>query len=395
VIKRRLAVLCTHPIQYYSPWFAHMADQIDVHVYYAHRQTAQGQAAAGFSTAFDWDLPLLEGYTSTFLNNVAKAPSIQQFFGCNTPEIGQLLHQGGYDALLMFGWNKLSFLQAWRGARAAGIPVMIRLDSQLGSMRSALKLAFKRPLYSFVLPRAAHYLSPGERSDSYLRHYNVPDRRIHRVPHMVDVERFAQGTKEAIASGAAAALRKEYGARPDETIFLTVGKLIHKKRPTLVLEALNRMGRNQGATLWIIGDGPLEKEIDEKIINQKLNVKRLGFINQTELPRYYAAADCLILPSDGNETWGLVVNEAQACGLPAIVSNEAGCAPELIKEGVTGWILHQPNPTALAELLTHVKSHLSSIDREAISEYAKSSSYHVGTEKLISAISQIKKEQCH
>ena len=67
-----LAVLATHPIQYYSPWFAHMATDVDLHVYYAYRQTPEGQAAAGFSTAFDWDLPLLDGYESTFLNNVAK-----------------------------------------------------------------------------------------------------------------------------------------------------------------------------------------------------------------------------------------------------------------------------------------------------------------------------------
>ncbi len=390
----RLAILSTHPIQYYSPWFAHMADHIDLHVYYAHQQTPEGQSAAGFSTAFDWDLPLLEGYRSTFLKNVARYPSLQSFLGCDTPEILHRLRTDKYDALLMFGWNKLSFLQGLFGARAAKIPVLIRLDSQLESRRGALKRSIKKPLYSFVLPRAAHYLSPGERSDAYLRHYCVPDRRIHRVPHMVDVERFAEGAQEAKASGAAEALREKYGAKPDDTIFLTVGKLIPKKRHTLILEALGLVGKGAGVTLWMIGDGPLEKEIDDKIINQKLNVKRLGFINQTELPRYYAAADCLILPSDGDETWGLVVNEAQACGLPAIVSNEAGCAPELIIEGVTGWTLHQPNPTALAELLTHVRSNVRGINRQIISEYANNSSYHIGTTKLISAISQIKKDEC-
>ena len=62
----------------------------------------------------------------------------------------------------------------------------------------------------------------------------------------------------------------------------------------------------------------------------------LGFRNQTELPGLYAAADVLVLPSDGDETWGLVVNEAFACGLPAVVSDAVGCGPDLVEEGATG-----------------------------------------------------------
>ena len=63
-----------------------------------------------------------------------------------------------------------------------------------------------------------------------------------------------------------------------------------------------------------------------------------GFLNQTEMPNAYAAADCLVLPSDFGETWGLVVNEAMVCGLPAIVSDRVGCGPDLVQDGVTGAI---------------------------------------------------------
>lgn len=363
-----------------------MAGQLDVHVYYAHRQTAQGQAAAGFSTAFDWDLPLLEGYRSTFLTNVAKAPSIQRFFGCNTPDIGQQLQNGGYDALLMFGWNKLCFLQAWYGARAAGIPVLIRLDSQLGSKRSALKLALKRPIYNFILPRAANYLSPGVRSDAYLRHYGVAQHRIHRIPHMIDVERFARAANEARASGAARALREKNGVRPDETVFLTVGKLIAKKRPMLMLDAMQQLGPDAKATVWMIGDGPLEDEIDARVAAQGLKVRRLGFVNQTELPAYYAAANCLALPSNADETWGLVVNEAQACGLPAIVSHEAGCAPQLIEDGVTGWQLREPSAASLVETMRGAMRLADSLSREPILAKAQMSSFEEGTRLLIQVL---------
>ena len=61
-----------------------------------------------------------------------------------------------------------------------------------------------------------------------------------------------------------------------------------------------------------------------------------GFLNQSEIPLAYAAADALVLPSDAGETWGLVVNEAMACGRPAIVSDRVGCREDLVLEGETG-----------------------------------------------------------
>ncbi|QYJ00068.1 glycosyltransferase family 4 protein [Thalassovita mediterranea] len=384
-----LAILATHPIQYYSPWFAHLARHMNLHVYYAFRQTPEGQAAAGFKTAFDWDLDLLEGYESTFLDNVSKQPGVGSFCGCDTPEIASRLRAGSYDALLMFGWNKLSFIQAWLAALRIGIPVLIRLDSQLGSSRSSLKRALKRPIYSMVLPTAAHYLSPGERSDTYLRHYGVPHRRIHRVPHMIDVDRFAAGAQAAHRSGAAADLRQRHGASPNSTVFLTVGKLIAKKRPMLALQAFSRLPQDSGAILWMIGDGPMESEIDARIKAEGLNVKRLGFVNQTELPAHYASADCLLLPSDANETWGLVVNEAQACGLPSIVSEEAGCAPELIEDGITGWTLRTSDPDELANLMQRMIEKRGDPNWSSIESRSQSSSYNEGTHLLTQIIHRI------
>ena len=94
-----------------------------------------------------------------------------------------------------------------------------------------------------------------------------------------------------------------------------------------------------------------------EIRNQKSSISHLptasfaGFLNQSELPAAYTAADVLVLPSDGGETWGLVVNEAMACGLPAIVSDAVGCAPDLIEEGKTGFTHPMGDSAALAQCL--------------------------------------------
>src|SRR4029077_19922149 len=82
-----------------------------------------------------------------------------------------------------------------------------------------------------------------------------------------------------------------------------------------------------------------------------LPVSFAGFLNQTELTRAYAAGDCLVLPSDYGETWGLVVNEAMVCGLPAIVSDRVGCGPDLVEPGVTGAIFPFGDVQLLAQRL--------------------------------------------
>lgn len=384
----RLGVLLTHPVQYYSPWFRALAARSRLTVYYAHQQTAEGQARAGFSKGFEWDVPLLDGYDWQWLNNVSKRPGLTHFDGCDTPEIADIIRRERFDAFLMFGWNRKSMLQAGWAARRAGTPLLIRLDSNLLAPRSRLKSAVKRPAYSAILPRAGHYLSPGIRTDAYLRHYAVPASRIHRLAHMVDTVRFASGAEEARHDGAPTALRAAHGARADDTVLMFVGKLIPRKRPRLLLEALQHLRRTDpavagGVRLWLVGDGPQREELEAFARDQNLPVSFLGFVNQSGLPTAYAAADCLVLPSDGQETWGLVVNEAFACGLPAIVSAEAGCAPELLIEGRTGWLMRRPEVDHLATLFATAAVGARGLPRAELARLSLECGYDAGVEALI------------
>jgi glycosyltransferase involved in cell wall biosynthesis len=115
---------------------------------------------------------------------------------------------------------------------------------------------------------------------------------------------------------------------------LFVGKFEEKKRPFDFLRALEAAD-GEGI---MAGDGALKAKCEKYAREKGLNVKFSGFVNQSGMPAVYASADVLVLPSDARETWGLVVNEAMACGLPAVVSNEAGCAPDLVREGRTGYV---------------------------------------------------------
>ena len=103
-------------------------------------------------------------------------------------------------------------------------------------------------------------------------------------------------------------------------------------------------------TCLYIGSGVLENDIKAYATELKIDINILGFKNQSELPLYYSIADLLIVPSE-SETWGLVVNEALACGLRVVVSSEVGCAPDLIEDKITGMVYEKGNTKNLADAI--------------------------------------------
>jgi Glycosyl transferases group 1 len=114
--------------------------------------------------------------------------------------------------------------------------------------------------------------------------------------------------------------------------------------------------RSQGvpAEVLVAGSGPLEADMREAAQEAKVPLHLLGFCNQTEMPAAYAAADLLVLPSTGRETWGLVANEALACGKPIVVSDAAGCAQDLATDGLAGRVFRCGDTAALASALADV-----------------------------------------
>ena len=354
----KLAIVCTHPIQYFSPWFRYLAseavrlrlslglrnepaNELKFEVFYAHKQTAKGQAEAGFGVEFEWGVPLLEGYPYRFLKNVSQRPGLEWFGGCDCPEIGEILVRERFTHVLLIGWHKKVFWQAFWAAKKAGIKVLSRGDSQLGMTTSPLKRAVKFVAYRFLLPRFDAHLYVGQRNFAYLRHYGVPKDRLFFSLHFVDNEWWGANAERSRAGGS----RREVERSVE---FLFAGKFIPKKRVMDLLEAAAEVPE---ARVVLVGDGPLRSQLEERASRPDLNgrVEFAGFKNQQELPAYLAGADCVVLPSDGTETWGLIVNEAMACGTPAIVSMACGCTPDLIEEAKTGYSYPLGNVDALAD----------------------------------------------
>jgi glycosyltransferase involved in cell wall biosynthesis len=380
VIEMRLAIVSSHPIQYYAPIFRVLDRQLELEVFYAHRATADDQGKAGFGTAFEWDVDLLDGYRSRFMNNVAKQPTTASFFGCDTPEIAQHIHNGKFDAVLVLGWYLKSFIQTIAAAKRAGIPVLVRGDSWLMPTSNPAKSLIKGLAYPPALRVFGAALYVGQRSREYFESYDYPRNRLFFSPHCVDSRWFsATATAES-----GAALRMREGISVDEEVILFAGKLLPFKNPLDIVEAaacLINTGRR--VTVMVAGSGPLEEPLRQRAAQIGVKLVLLGFRNQTEMPSCYSACNVLVLPS-ARETWGLVANEALACGRPIIVSDSVGCAPDLAADGIVGRIFPLGNYRRLSEAIAGLLDDPPSV--AAIQSRSHAYSIDIACEGIIKAL---------
>jgi glycosyltransferase involved in cell wall biosynthesis len=342
----------THPIQYYTPVLRHMARSAgdEFEVLYCSGELASSHASAGFGVEYRWDMPLLDGYRYRFLRNCAKVPSTSSFAGLDNPELGRIVASRTYSAVVVNGWH---FKSAWRTILACwryGVPLLVRSDSHLRGSRISKRWT-KWPLYRSFIPRIDGCLAAGSWSRDYFENYGAREDQIFTIPHCVDNRRFEHDME--LLRPQREALRSQWDIPPGATVFLFAGKFIPVKRPADFVSAIGRSASADSSIVGLMaGDGPLHAQCEEQARTAGAPVRFTGFLNQSRIPEAYAAADALVLPSE-TETWGLVVNEAMACGLPCIVSDRVGCGPDIVDRGVTGDVYPMGDVEALAALMLH------------------------------------------
>ena len=346
-MKPRAAFFMTHPTQYHAPWFRALAarPEISIHVYYGLQPSAEMQGK-DFGVGFEWDVPLLDGYPNSFLKNVAAKPG-WGFRNLDTPELRDLIPRRDFDTWVINGWTTKSEWLAIRTCWNSGIPMMVRGDSTLIDRRNLGTRALKRLLLGRWIPRFSRYLTVGRLNEQYYEHYGAQRHRFVPVRHFVDNDWFEGRAK--VERARRQVLRSQWGIDASALVFLFVGKFMEKKRPVDTIRAISRVSPGRSVHLLMVGEGELKEACRSTAHELGVPVAFAGFLNQSRMPEAYAAADVLILPSGFQETWGLVVNDAMASGLPAIVSDKVGCAPDLVIAGVTGETFPSGNLAALAE----------------------------------------------
>ncbi|MBS1935259.1 MAG: glycosyltransferase family 4 protein [Bacteroidetes bacterium] len=335
----KLAIISTHPIQYNAPWFRLLAqnDSIRLKVFYTWSQAEKGvKYDPGFKKNISWDIPLLDGYDYSFIENTSTEPGTHHFRGIINPSLNNKIEQWQPDCILIFGWNFYSHLKCMRHFHKK-IPILFRGDSTLIDEKPGVKKILRRFFLRWVFKHIDFALYVGEQNKKYFQVHGLKGDQLHYAPHAIDNNRFSDDKN--IFLQRAKDWKREIGIGDDDFVILFAGKLEEKKNPFFLLQLSERL-KDQKIKFLFVGNGELENVLKKGSQSDK-RFFFLDFQNQQNMPVVYRLAEVFILPSKGpGETWGLAVNEAMACGKPVMVSDKAGCSIDLVQEGKNGIVFN-------------------------------------------------------
>jgi len=330
----------------------------------------------GFQRAFQWDIPLLSGYDYEFVPNLSSDPGTHHFWGLNNPSLLAQVKQFQPDTVLMMNYHFASlyrFLWQWN---SRSTPLLFRGDSHRLVPETGLKAMLKRQIIALIYRRFAACLYVGKANYKYFRFHNVQSDRLFFSPHAIDNARFID--QAPTAQSAAIAWKQDLGIPSDHAVVLFAGKFESKKRPLDLLHAFVKANLAQVALLFV-GSGSLEAELKAIAANHP-NVYFAPFQNQSQMPRTYAIADLMVLPSYGAwETWGLAVNEAMCLACPVLVSSHVGCAQDLVTPFENGLIFPAGDQAALRNCLREAFSDLARLRQWGEASQARIAQYHYAT----------------
>ncbi len=358
----RLAYLVSHPIQYQAPLLRRIAREpdIDLTVFYGSDFSLRGYQDKGFGVQVSWDIPLLGGYKHEFLPALRDNGTAGVFSPISRGLLSRLAGadgRPGFDALWVHGYSTVNQMHGILAAKAAGIPVLVRSDSTLKDRpRGRAKLYAKRLFFAGLRQLVDGVLAGGTLNREYWQHYFGFDYPIFLMPYSVDNEFFQARCREA-ATGREA-LRGELQLAPGRPVILFASKLQTRKHCDDLIAAYAMLSTSAGKSpdpyLVIVGDGEERAALERQAAATGFDsIRFCGFRNQTELPRFFDLCSVFVLPSR-HEPWGLIVNEAMNAARAVIVSDDTGCQPDLVTDGVEGCVFPVGDTAALVSALSRV-----------------------------------------
>ena len=266
----------------------------------------------GFGVAVAWDIDLLSGYEHQFLTTSYRRPSTVS----RAARLSQWISD--HDVVVIYGYSNPWMLLAALVCRMRRVPYLLRGDSVPQGKATGLRRHLRSVLARTVVSASAAGLAIGELNEEFYKRYGAP--RIIWAPYSVDDERFASPPPTTRSD-----LLSRWGLDGQKPVILFCGKLCPQKRPLDLCAATKALARE--VNVLFVGDGVLADQVRGCLPPGTGAVT--GFVNQSELPAYYHAADIIVMPSEA-ENWGLVINEAMAAGVLPVVSDQVGAAPDLV-----------------------------------------------------------------
>jgi glycosyltransferase involved in cell wall biosynthesis len=360
--KVRLAYLVSHPIQYQAPLLRRIAQESDIEltVFFGSDFSVRDYKDLGFGVGVKWDVPLLDGYRHEFLPALRDNSTVSVTSPINFGIASRLRGTGGqrrFDVLWVHGYATVNALHGMIAAKSLGIPVLLRAESWLRDRpRAGTQLAAKRLFFRALRHMIDGVLPIGTLNAEYWRSYFGTDVPLFPMPYAVDNDYFQQRSEEARAGRTE--LQAELGLDPSRPVILFASKLQTRKRCEDLLQAYINLslgdGREPDPYLVIVGDGEERAALEARAAASGFSgIRFCGFRNQSELPRFFDLATVFVLPSR-HEPWGLIVNEVMNAGRAVIVSDDVGCQPDLVTDGVEGCVFPAGDVAALTSALHRV-----------------------------------------
>ena len=370
-----LTAIDTHPVQYRAPVYRLLQQRFGVPVtaIYGSDAGVRPYYDAEFRTQFAWDSDLLSGYRPIFLSAKTRLASE--------------LRRQQPAAVLISGFAQG---MEWRGiveCLKAGYPMLYRGEA---TDHTRVRWMAHRGLRDAILrrfyKRCARLLYIGQRSQLHFKRLGVDEKKLIFSPYAVDTAPFRSSETDRATLRPAA--RADLGIPADGWGFLFSGKLSPRKGPDLLIQAAKRLPPEvRGKTVLIfLGDGELRGKLQAAARSEpSVTARFLGFRNQSQMSPVFHASDLLVLPSLHSETWGLVVNEALHHGLPCAVSEDVGCAPDLIHSGVTGEISQAGSAPSLCQAIQKARAW---INGEEVGRRCREIADRYGLEKAAAGIAR-------
>jgi glycosyltransferase involved in cell wall biosynthesis len=333
-----------------TPIFRRMANHpaLDFQVAYCTLRGAEASHDPEFGANIQWDVPVLDGHSWTHVLN--RGTGAESFFGLFNPALWKLIRGGNYDAVLCFvGYVRATFWIACMASRFSKAAFIFGADATSLTPRDGRN--WKIPIKKFFWPRlfrlADQVIVPSSDGRDFMCSLGIPRNRVSLTGDCVDNDWWMAQSQQVDR----AAVRASWGVSPNDVVIVFSAKLQPWKSPLDLLRAFAKASP-PNAFLLFAGTGPLLPQLESEAASLGVasRVRFLGFVNQSQLPAVYTAADLLVLPSEF-EPFGLVVNEAMCCGCAAAASDRCGAARDLVAPVCPEFVFRSGDIDALAELI--------------------------------------------
>lgn len=347
--KYKIAMLAPTPFYYQIPLFVKLANspKFNLKVYYCSDESVHGKDVKRMYKSddkFSEKDALLKGYDYAFLKNYSPSPSFLKWpLGLINLSVWTEIKINKYDLVILQAWNNITWILAILACLKFKTPFVFMTDANV--LQENGKMSIKKKIKNYLLgeyifKKADGFLTIGSANEDFYKIYGGAKEKMIEMRYHYGYENFIKNAERL--RDIRNADRTKLSINDKDFVLLFVGRLAEDKNILMLLDAYKSVNF-KNKKLFLVGDGPMRKEIEKYIEDNKIDgVNILGFQSRENILKFYNIADALVLPSI-IEPWGMVISEALCFGLPVIVSDKVGAGVDLVKNNENGFIFKSDN----------------------------------------------------